>query len=244
MNALGIITDAYERLNRLSPGEALSADDAAFGLRRLNVLVDEMSAKRQFLQRDVLTVGTQTGHITLGAGDWAGIAPGSKIISASAGKWALTPITVQQYNQSYPYAITGLPLVYAEDGLLTVYLYPIPAAEVMMLQTRVGVAAFADFTTDYTMAPGYQAALGASLAVRLAPSLLGDVPGYLLRAERLAMAGVTRYEPAILNTANHYSARPHWGWGGLLGGSSGGSVVTPPTTGSSVYADNYATDYA
>lgn len=50
--ALDIIIDAYERCNRLSPGETLSADDAAFGLRRLNLLVDELSAHPLFLFKD------------------------------------------------------------------------------------------------------------------------------------------------------------------------------------------------
>ena len=76
MRAIDIITDAYERCNRLSPGETLSADDAAFGLRRLNLLIDELSAQPLFLFKDTLTSAAQTGNITLGVGAWAAIAAG------------------------------------------------------------------------------------------------------------------------------------------------------------------------
>ena len=72
MQALAIIIDAYERCNRLSPGETLGADDAAFGFRRLNLLVDEMSASNTFLFKSVLTSAAQAGAITLGAGARAG----------------------------------------------------------------------------------------------------------------------------------------------------------------------------
>lgn len=58
--ALDIIIDAYERCNRLSPGETLSADDAAFGFRRLGLLVDEFwSTIRDIMERDRLIESQQ-----------------------------------------------------------------------------------------------------------------------------------------------------------------------------------------
>lgn len=104
--ALDIIIDAYERCNRLSPGETLSADDAAFGLRRLNLLVDELSAHPLFLFKDTLTSVAQTGNITLGAGAWSAIAAGTEIIGAACDSLPMLPITVQQYNEQYRPAVT------------------------------------------------------------------------------------------------------------------------------------------
>jgi hypothetical protein len=199
MQALAIITDAYERCNRLSPGETLNADDAAFGFRRLNLLVDEMSASNLFLFKSVLTSAAQTGAIALGAGAWAAISPGDEIVSATANNQPLTRITMQQYNELYQPTTAGFPSFYAQDGLGTVYLWPVAAGQTIKLQTRVGVSSFADQNTDYIMPDGYAAALGAGLAVRIAPSILGAIPPYLIKAEAKCMGSISRYEPAIVD---------------------------------------------
>ena len=197
--ALSIITDAYERLNRLSPGESLSADDAAFGLRRLNLLVDEVSASNAFLYLSQLVSNPQTGHITLGTGAWAAIASGDLIVSMTADNIAMSPITMQQFNELYQPTATGRPAVWAQDGGPTVYLWPVPTGQTIKIQTRETISSFADQTTDYALPVGWAAALGAALAVRMAPPLLGRLPPELVRAETEAMGNVRHYEPAIVN---------------------------------------------
>lgn len=199
MRAIDVIQDAYERLNRLSPGETLNADDAAFGFRRLNLLVDGWSAKQEFLYRSVLTSAAQTGNITLAAGSWATIPAGTEILSIKVDGVDITKMTMLQYSGLYDPTATGSPVFWAFDGLVTVYLAPVPTGQTIQLLTRTGVATFADQTTDYTALPGYQDALGAALAVRLAPTVLGKLPGELVRAERAAMLGVMSYTPAVLD---------------------------------------------
>ena len=207
MRALSIIVDAYERCNRLSPGETLSADDAAFGLRRLNMLVDELSAQPLFLFKDTLTSAAQTGSITLGAGSWASIAPGSEIISAACDNLPLRPITVKQYSEQYRPFVTGTPSVFAPDGFSTVFLWPIPTGQTITLQTRETVSQFADQTTEYTLPDGWSNALGAALAVRIAPNILGQLPSSLVAAESKAMGAVDKYEPAIVDVGSYQGAR-------------------------------------
>lgn len=197
--ALDIIIDAYERCNRLSPGETLSADDAAFGFRRLGLLVDGLSAQSLCLFRDVLTSATQTGSITLGAGSWAAIAPGSQIISAACDNLPVRQITMQRYNEQCRPFVTGTPSVYAPDGFSTIFLWPIPTGQTITLQTRSTVSEFADQTTDYTLPDGWANALGAALAVRIAPNILGQLPQSLVRAEEKALGAVDKYEPAIVD---------------------------------------------
>lgn len=213
--ALLIISDAMGRLNRLSPGETLNADDAAFGFTRLNLLVDELSASQQFLYLDVLTSVVQTGNITLGTGSWAAIALGDLIISATADNAPMSPITMQQYNELYSPSDTGAPRFWAQNGLGTVYLYPSPTGQTIKLQTRRGVAEFADQTTSYSMPPGYKNALGAALAVSLAPPLLGRLPPELVRSETKAMNGIKNYKPAIVDVFA-FGSGSHWnilnGW--------------------------------
>lgn len=203
MRAREIIEDAYERCNRLSPGETLGDDDASRGLRRLNLLVDELSAKRQFLFRQVLTSAAQIGNITLGTGAWASIEPSAEVVSATANNLPLSRITMQQYNELYQPAVGGLPSVWAQDGLSTVYLWPVPNGQTIKLLTREGVTQFADGETEYLAANGWKSALGAALAVRIAPFLLARMPPELLRAEQQCMAAVECYEPAVVDVHSY-----------------------------------------
>lgn len=199
MRAIDIITDAYESCNRLSPGETLSADDAAFGLRRLNLLVDELSASALYLYKSTQTSAAQSGPITLGVGAWAGVSPGDTVVSATADNFALASITMQQYNEIYSPGVTGRPSMFAQDGLSTVYLWPVPAGQTIKILTQDTVSAFADTITDYAMPGGWAAALGAGLAVRIAPVLMGNVPPALVQAERGAMDRVETYKPKIIS---------------------------------------------
>lgn len=199
MNAGDIITDAYERLNRLSPGETITADDLAFGLRRLNSLVDEMSASRPFLYLDTLTSVAQTGHITLGTGPWSAIPVATKIISMTSDGVPMTRITMEQYNSIYSPTTTGAPQMWAFDGVATVKLYQVATGQTLTAQTQSGVASFADTTTEYTAGSGYKNALAAGTAVRCAPALIGSVPQELLLAQKKAFGTIGTYEPKILD---------------------------------------------
>jgi hypothetical protein len=206
VNALEVITDAYQRCNRLSPGESLGGDDIERGFTRLNLLVDEWAADSRFLFQDVLTSAAQTGNITLGTGSWAAIAPGTTIVSAVSNNLPLSPITMAQYSQLVTQ--TGTPSFYVQDGLSNVYLYPSPTGQTIQLQTTISVAEFADTTTEYTVPPGYKSALGAALAVRIAPFVLGKLPPELERAERAAMSRISSHMPSIVNTYSYTGYRP------------------------------------
>lgn len=197
--ALSVIQAAYRKLNKLSPGETLNADDAAFGFDELNLIVDTLSAKRQFLYKDILTSVTQTGNITLAAGSWAAIPTATEIVSMSAAGLVMRPITITQYNGLYNPTLAGNPQVWAHDGMATVYLWPVPTAVALVMQTKTGVSTFADQTTTYTTPSGWQAALAAKLAVVLAPPILGHLPPELIRIEKDAMDGVDNYVPEILD---------------------------------------------
>jgi hypothetical protein len=204
MNALQVITDAYEWLNRLSPGETLNADDAAKGFARLNTMVDLWSAQKGFLFQSVETSAAQTGNITLGAGSWAAIAPGSAIIAMEANNVPVSAVTMTQYSSIFDTTTTGLPYLFAHDGLSNVYMVPVPNGQTIKILTGKGVSSFADQTTEYTVPQGYAAALGISLAVSLAPPILGGVPAELLRERKAALNSIKNYEPAVID----YSSKP------------------------------------
>lgn len=204
-----IISLALEAMNKLSPGEVLDNDLAAVCLRRLNAIADDWSAGRDMAPQDVITSGAVTGtSLTLGTAPFAAIAPGEGIISAQADGFPMTPITMQQYNDIRLKTQSGRPEVYAWDGLATVYLYPAAAGNTINLLTRAPFASFADLDTSYTLPSGYQGAFAASLAVAMAPALLGGVPPGLLQAEKRALFNVknTNVRPTIVG-ANPLSPR-------------------------------------
>lgn len=210
MKAIEIIEDAFERCNRLSPGETLGADDVALGMRRLNLLVDELSGQNLYLFKSTLTSNPQSGHITLGAGAWASVPAGEEIVSATADNMMMKPITMKQFNELYQPTSTGRPTVWAQDGLGTVYLWPVPTGHTIKIQTRGTVAEFVDETTDYTAPAGYKSALGAALAVRIAPNVLGAVPAALEKAERDLMGNISKYSPQIIHTGSYTGNRGYF----------------------------------
>jgi hypothetical protein len=197
-----IITLALEGMNKLAPGETLDADLAAVCLRRLNAIADDWSTGRDMTPQDVISSGAVTGaSLTLGTAPFAAISAGEQITSAQADGFPMTPITMQQYNDIPLKAQAGHPEVYAWDGLATVYLYPAATGNTISLLTRAPFSSFADLDTSYTLPSGYQSAFAASLAVAIAPALLGGVPPGLQLAEKKALFNVANanVRPAIID---------------------------------------------
>lgn len=205
--ALQIINDAYERMNRLSPGETLSADDAGFGLTRLNLLLDGLSARPRFLFKTSITTATQTGHITLGAGSWAAVSPGATISSVTVDDRQIDPLSMPRYHAIQSPTVTGSPSLYAFDGLSTIYLYPVPNGQEISIAQLVTASQFADLTTEYTLPAGYKDFLGAKLAVRLARTVIGKVPIELEREAREAEGSLPGYMPQILDAYGYTQPR-------------------------------------
>lgn len=211
MKAVDLITDAYVRCNRLSPGESVSGDDLDFAFARLNILADELSAKSQFIYHEFIVSAAQTGHITLGAGAWASIAPGIMVDSVTANGFPISPISITQYNAIFDLTTQGQPQYYAQDGFSTIFLWPVATGQTMRLQSSNSVSAFADLTTNYTLPPGYAAYLGAALAVRIAPNIIGKLPPELVRAELSCAKALTTVTPPIVNVTSYT--------GGTVGGT-------------------------
>lgn len=197
-----IITLALEAMNKLSPGETLDADLAAACLRRLNAIADDWSAGRDMAPQDVIASGAITGaSLTLANGAFAAIPAGAEIIGMQADGIPMDPITMQQYNDIQLKNQGGRPEVWARDGLSIVYLYPAATGNTVSVLTRAPFASFADLDTVYTLPAGYQGAFAASLAVDMAPALLGGVPPALQLAEKKALfnVGSSNVRPAMLS---------------------------------------------
>lgn len=199
--ARNIITLALESMNRLSPGEALDADLSAACLRRLNSIVDDLSAGRD-LPQDQIVSGTVTGtFLTLGTGSFAAIGVGDEILNMTADSYPMAPMTIQQYANIYDKTSAGIPQLWVSDGLSTVFLWPAASAHTIAITTRVAFTAFADLDTVYSMPSGYEGYFAASVAVAMAPALLGRVPPDLAARERKAAHNIQggAIRPAIIN---------------------------------------------
>jgi hypothetical protein len=112
-------------------------------------------------------------------------------------------VTDQQWLYELQPSQTGRPQYYSYDGVTTVRLYPSPTGNTLKLQTRGGVGDFADQETEYVALPGYRNALGAALAVRIAPLIVSSMPQYLLLEEARALRGIVQFDPAILNVSSY-----------------------------------------
>jgi len=205
--ARAIVTGALTfGLNRLSPGETLDADVGAVCLEALNHIADELNGSKAFLFREVLTQSSAITGASAALGvAWPTLTPGDQIESAtvqySAGlDFPLDPLTMAQYSVIAIKATASLPRYYAHDGLATVYFYPACAGQTVTLRTRQVVSDFADLDTDYSMPKGYKAALSALLAEKMAPTMLGGIPGPVAAAAQKARNQLAQQSvnPAII----------------------------------------------
>ena len=208
--ARDILRDALTfHLNRLSPGEAMDADLFARGLDALNSIADEWNGKKAFLWQVFLTasaspVSASSG--TLGT-TWANLASGDEILGATAAYSTgldvpLDQITMEQYHDIALKNVSSLPEMFAHDGALTVYFYPVPTGQTITLRTRKIVQTFSDLDTDYVMPAGYRAALAACVAELLAPTLSPALAATCSRKASLARQrmALQNIEPAIVHS--------------------------------------------
>jgi hypothetical protein len=189
-------------MNKLSPGEALDADLSAACLRRLNSIADDWSAGRDMMPQDQTVTATVSGSsITLGTGSFATITPGDEIISMQSDTTPMCPITIQQYNAIPVKTTAGRPQFWCPDGVSTVYLYPVASSNVLSIVARKPFASFADLDTAYTMPSGYEGAFAASLAVAMAPALIGKVTPDLMAAKKSALFNIqgNTVRPAVVS---------------------------------------------
>ncbi|OEZ46706.1 hypothetical protein JAB1_46440 [Janthinobacterium sp. MP5059B] len=202
VTARTIISLALEAMNRLAPGEVVDADLAAACLRRLNTIADDWSVGTTMPPQDQIVSGMVAGPaLTLGIGDFAAIAPGDQVEQLQADDFPMTPITMAQYNNIQLKTTGGRPEVWARDGLSTIFLYPASSGSIINVLSRKAFSQFADIDTDYLMPAGYKGAFSASLAVAMAPTLIGKVTADLVLAEQRALFRIKNgnIRPAVLS---------------------------------------------
>ncbi len=192
--ANALIAGAFGFLNVYAVDEAIPADAAADGLARLNRLVGgwairsgPIPARARVVTALIANRGSTASPYTIGTGGSINTprpATPARVTGAAILYTASTPnveravpvLTEQQWDALATKADTSTEFqaVYYDPtitaGLSAVLLWPVPtvATNSLVLYLDQMVAEFADLTTSYTFPPGYDEALEANLARRLA----------------------------------------------------------------------------
>jgi hypothetical protein len=187
---LDLITDALGEIGVLDPGEAVSANDAALGLRLLNRMIQEWNQDQLLVycinRVTFPLVPGQQGY-TLGPGGnfvtTTTIRPGQiEMASVLVGgveipvdivtdeQWR--DITVKATSSTFPLVM----LPGGEHPLQTLSMWPIPTVvNTIVLYIWNQVSNFAAVTTDVVLPQGYETALYTNLAIRMAPQFRANL---------------------------------------------------------------------
>lgn len=190
MTAGDLIQSALIMTGALAQGEAPSSADATDALSRLNRMVSGWKNQRLTCWVTVRNVHSLVGsqqQYTIGSGgdfdqqrpqwiSYAGLiltntSPETEIPLTiwTVKDWFLQSVKAQISTQ--PTAIyyeSNFPSSGADAGLGTVYVWPVPTeVNDIALYCPLALDEFADLTTEYELAPGYEDALEYNLAVRL-----------------------------------------------------------------------------
>ena len=180
--ALQIIDRAYSLLGYKAAGDALSADDAQYGLDALNSMIDAWNTSDfniVSVNEVVATVSTQSATVGTGLNfdtvRPTGIQAGA-FSRINGVDYPLYEIDREQYERiSVKTIVSSFPQYFYYDGntdIARVWFYPIPVSPVEIhLPVNVYLTEFADTATNYSLVKGYRKALEYSLAEELSPGI-------------------------------------------------------------------------
>jgi hypothetical protein len=207
--ALAIIKTALLEVGGVDVTETPDADMAAFGLTKLNDLIDTWATEPTAAYNNhevTVTLPSTTRSLTIGPGQSIDVERPIRIESAYVRLNNLDrPMEVVEKQEYDNVLIKGLgtawpDIIWYDGGLPTgnVYVWPLASAPVELHLTVLNyVGEFASVTTSQTLAKGYRRALTLNLAVEMAPSLQLPVSADLLRRAGLAYKAIKRANSSV-----------------------------------------------
>lgn len=198
-----LVTDALRELGILNASDPANGDDADFGLRKLNRLLDLWNSDRQCVYADAITTYTLTASLnphTIGP-DSATFTVAQRPQSLDAAHLVISGIrTPLRMRDAVWWLALPVPTLTAQrptdlyyepswpNGSL--YLYPVTsAANSLELLTRVVLGSLT-LNDTFTLPPGYQDAVTLTLAEDLAAPFTVPLPRKLEQSAQLARARV------------------------------------------------------
>jgi hypothetical protein len=207
MTALDIITDALIDLGAIDPIEALTADEASHGLRRLNAMLGSWSNERlacyQILQEN-FALSSGVASYTIGSGATFSTTRPLDILSAfirdGGIDYPLTILTRERYDRIQAKTTQYQPeyLIYTPsvaNAVITLYGVPAkayPVTDGLYINSQKQLQNFALLTTTVVLPEGYVRALIANLALELAPAYRRKPSDELMAIARESKANIKR----------------------------------------------------
>lgn len=219
MTAETLITDALVLTGALAQGETPGAADAQDALRRLNRMVSGWTNQRLLcfvVEENIYNLVGSQSEYTIGPGgnfnqfrpqflSYVGLRLANtnpvveiKLSVINVKDWSYESVKGQTSTQpTKVYYYTQFPSSGASAGMGKLIFWPVPTnVNSVRLYCPKPIAAFADLTTDYSLAPGYDDALEYNLAVRLIQA------GYGLRATLADIKDMAKETLAIVKRVN------------------------------------------
>jgi hypothetical protein len=184
--AQSLIEDAFGYLGLYSPGEPLSAADAARGLRELNKMVDSWSTESlscYAINEQSLTLVPGKAAYTIGPGGDVPLtrpisliaSPGScYAVDFNENQYQIDVLTQEQWNRRGSRNTTSnFPEVVFYDPQFPLGILkfdPIPnIGYTVYFDSYLQIAEFPTLTSPVILPPGYELALGSNLAIQIKP---------------------------------------------------------------------------
>jgi hypothetical protein len=206
-----LITGSLQDLGSIAAGETPSAEDAAFGLSRLNSLLEQWATESltAFKQvRSTWNIVSGDGSYSVGSGGNVNIArPAANHIEAvcyqdtatsPTQEYPLEGLTDDAWSRIPQKDLTSETPTCWNYGptypLGTLDLWPIPTSTTLqgVIYVRTAVASFSLVTDSVSLPPGYERALRTNLALEMAPAFQVQPNPLLVRAAQESLAALKR----------------------------------------------------
>jgi len=235
MTVSQLITAALQDLRVLQVGETASANDAAYGLSRLNDWIAGLATEGLTVYsraRTIWTISTASSY-TIGTGGAIDCArPTGPTAIDNIGFQDTSVSPTMEYNLGpaltedawagiaqkgltsvYPQAVYYDPTYAA--GLGTIYLWPIPTSTTLqgVIYTLVPVSEFTAISDDVALPPGYRRFMRTNLAKELASAFDSPLTPDIQQAAMESKADVKRANERLMDLSS--------GVAGLLFGGGG-----------------------
>ena len=213
--ALDIITDALQELGVVGAGDAVSPEDAALGLRRLNQVLQTWANSRltiPALTEISVTLNTAQSY-TIGPSGGTVAARPVKVQTATAldsggNESPVHIINAAQWGDIFTKDVSGGPPLYVwyqatlTNG--TAHVYPKAPGYTLKLDCQVLLTSFSTTGATFTLPDGYEAALYLTLADSLASSYGKQLSPDSRRRMAGAVSAIKRVntEPLILSVCD------------------------------------------
>jgi hypothetical protein len=205
--ALDIITDSLIDLGAIDPIEALTADEASHGLRRLNEMLESWSNERlavyQILQENFALVAG-TASYTIGSGASFNTTRPLNVLSAfirdSGQDHPLRILNREEYDRIQQKTTQYQPeALYYEPSVANgrIYLFGVPpknytVTDGLWIDSSKQLQSFTALTTTVVLPPGYLRAIKSNLALELAPAYRRKPSEELMTIARESKANIKR----------------------------------------------------